>query len=102
MNFILKKKLNEFICGITKMSLYVGLLKCYMDIFWMIRSGILFIAGLLFILFPNKVYKFSAYLRNKTGLKDRINIERDRKYYFHWGIIFIIISILLFGFSITR
>ncbi len=68
----------------------------------MIRSGIFFVGGLLFIFFPDKVYNFSLYLVKMIGLKDRYNIERDRKYYFHWGIIFIIISVLLFGFSITR
>jgi hypothetical protein len=77
-----------------------------MDIFWMIRSGILFVAGLLFILFPDKVYKFTVYLIKKIGLKHRYNIfwdiERDRKYYSHWGIVFIIISIILFVFSIIN
>ncbi len=73
-----------------------------MDIFWMIRSGIFLVAGLMVILFPDRVYKFQKSLNDKLPiLKDRYNIERDRKYYPQLGIIFIIISIILFVYSIT-
>ena len=71
-----------------------------MDIINAIRSGIFFIAGLSFLLFPKKVYKFQIYLIEKLHIK--YNIERDRKYYPHLGIIFIIMSIILFVFSINR
>lgn len=65
-----------------------------------IRSMILFIAGLMIILFPKKVYKFQIYLTEKLHIK--YNVERDRKYYPYTGIIFIIISIILFVFSIVN
>jgi len=72
-----------------------------MDIIWTIRSAIFFVAGLMFLLFPERAYKFSSYLLEKTPiLREKYNLERDRKYYPHWGIIFIIISIILFVYSI--
>ena len=71
-----------------------------MDIFWMIRSGIFFAAGLMVILFPERVYKFQIYLIEKLPIN--YNVERDRKYYSHLGIVFIIISIILFVYSITN
>ncbi len=70
-----------------------------MDIINTIRSVIFFVAGLLLILFPKKVYKFQIYLIKKLPIN--YNVERDRKYYSHLGIIFIIISIILFVYSIT-
>lgn len=69
-----------------------------MDIFNVIRSFILFVTGLVLILFPKKVYKFQTYLIEKLHIK--YNAKRDRKYYAHLGIILIIISIILFIFSI--
>ena len=71
-----------------------------MDIINAIRSFILFVAGLLIMLFPEKVYKFQIYLVEKLHIK--YNVERDRKYYPHLSIIFIIISIILFVFAITH
>jgi len=71
-----------------------------MDIFNAIRSGIFFVAGLLFILFPKKVYKFQVYLIEKLRIK--YNIKRDGEYYSYVGVIFIIISIILFVFSIAN
>ena len=70
-----------------------------MDITNTIRSVIFFVAGLLVILFPKKVYKFQIYLIEKLPIN--YNVERDRKYYPHLGIIFIIILIILFVYSIT-
>lgn len=69
-----------------------------MDIFWLIRSGILFVAGFMLLLYPERAYNFSRYLAAKLHLN--INIERDRKYYRLWGIIFIFISLILFVYSI--
>lgn len=66
----------------------------------MIRSGIFFVAGLIPILFPKKVNKFQNYVLEKLHVKYKIKSEK--KSYFHIGIIFIIISILLFAFSITH
>ncbi len=66
----------------------------------MIRSGIFFVAGLLPILFPKKVNKFQNYVLEK--LHSKYKIKSEKKDYFHIGIIFIIISIILFAFSITH
>jgi len=64
-----------------------------------IRSGIFLVAGLLPILFPKKVYKFQMYLIKKLHIK--YNVKKELKYYPHLGIIFIIISMILFVYSIT-
>ncbi len=66
----------------------------------MIRSGIFFVAGLMPILFPKKVNKFQNYVLEKLHIKYKIKSEK--KDYFHIGIVFIIISIILFAFSITH
>jgi len=71
-----------------------------MDIINAIRSVIFFIPGLAMLLFPKKIYKFQSHLIGK--LHSRYNIKRERKYYPHIGIIFIIISIILFSFSIIN
>ena len=71
-----------------------------MDIFSAIRAGIFLVAGLLPLLFPKKVYRFQIYWIKKLHIK--YNVERDRKYYPYFGVIFIIISIILFVFSITH
>ena len=71
-----------------------------MDIINLIRSCIFFVSGLVTILFPEKVNKFQIYLIEKLHIK--YNVERDRKYYPHIAIILIIISIILFVFSITN
>jgi len=60
------------------------------DIGNLIRSCIFFVAGLVTILFPKKVYKFQIYSIEKLHIK--YNVERDRKYYPHIGIILIIIT----------
>ena len=71
-----------------------------MDIINAIRSGIFFIAGLLLILFPKKVYRFQIYLIEKLHIKYKV--KEEMKYLLYTGVIFIIISTLLFAFSITR
>ena len=71
-----------------------------MDIPNAIRSGIFLVPGLLLIVFPKKVYKFQIYLIEKMHIK--YNIERELKYYPYLGIVFIIISILLFVFAVTH
>ena len=71
-----------------------------MDVFNAIRSSILFVAGLVLILFPEKVYKFQIYLIEKLHIK--YNVERDRKYNLYFGIVLIIVSIILIVVSITN
>ena len=71
-----------------------------MDIINAIRSVIYLVPGLAMHLFPKKVYKFQSYLLGKLHI--RYNLKRERKYYPHIGIIFIIISIILFSFSIIN
>ena len=71
-----------------------------MDIFWMIRSGIFFVAGLIVILFPNRVNKFQNYVLEKFHTKYKI--KNEKKDYYYVGITFIIISIILFVFSIIN
>ena len=54
---------------------------------------------LLLILFPKKVYRFQIYLIEK--LHTKYKVKKDLKYLLYEGVIFVIISILLFAFSIT-
>jgi len=71
-----------------------------MDIINAIRSVIFLVSGLAMILFPKKVYKFQSYLIEKLHIK--YNIKRERKYYPYIGIIFIIVAIILFTYSIIN
>ena len=71
-----------------------------MDYANLIRSGILLVAGLMFLLFPEKVYKLSVFLASKLPFK--INVKRDRKYYPYFGIVWLIISAALFIYAVTR
>ena len=66
----------------------------------MIRSGIFFVAGLIVILFPNRVNKFQNYLLEKFHTKYKIT--NKKKDYYYVGIAFIVISIILFVFSIIN
>ena len=68
-----------------------------MDTIWMIRAGIFLVAGLMVLLFPERVYKFQIYLNEKMPFN--YNVGRDRKYYSSLGIVFIIISIILFVYA---
>jgi hypothetical protein len=71
-----------------------------MDIINAIRSVIFLVPGLAILLFPKKVYKFQVYLVKKLRIK--YNVKRDRKYYPYIGIIFIIVAIILFTYSIIN
>ena len=71
-----------------------------MDIINAIRSVICLVPGLAVLLFPKKVYKFQIYLVKKLRIK--YNVDRDKKYYPYIGIGLIIISIILFTFSIIN
>ncbi len=71
-----------------------------MDIINAIRSVISLVPGLSMLLVPKKVYKFQSYLLGKLHI--RYNLKREAKYYPPAGVIFIIISIILFAFSIIN
>ncbi len=64
----------------------------------LIRSFIFLIAGLISIIFPEKLNKFQNFILEKVHIKKRLRYEK--KPYYHLGIIFIIISIILFVYSI--
>ena len=71
-----------------------------MDIPNAIRSGIFLTAALIIILFPKKVNKFQNYVLEKLHIK--IRIKNERKDYVYTSIVFIIISIILFVYSINQ
>lgn len=71
-----------------------------MDIIFTIRPSIFFVAGLVLILFPGRVYQFQAFVIGKFHI--RYNIKREQKYYTYTGIVFIAISILLLVYSFMR
>jgi len=77
------------------------------DIINAIRSVIFLVPGLAMLLFPKNVYTFQSYMLKKLHIK--YNLKREIEYYHHagkyypyFGIIFIIISIILFSFSIIN
>lgn len=71
-----------------------------MDTINLIRSFIFFVPGIAMLLFPKKVFNFQIYLIKKLGIK--YNLEKEKKNYPRLGIIFIIISLILFVFSVTN
>ncbi len=71
-----------------------------MDIAFFIRSVIFLVAGLLIILYPEKVNKFQKWLINKFRIK--YNLDKEKWAYKYLGIIFIIISVILFIYSISK
>ena len=71
-----------------------------MDILMTIRSCIFLVAGLVSIIFQKQLNNFKNYMLEKLNMKNRKKDER--KVYFYTGIVYIIISIILFVFSITH
>jgi len=71
-----------------------------MDKFNLIRSAIFLTAGLISIIFRKQLNNFKNYLLEKFNMKNRVKDER--KIYFYFGIIFLIISVILFLYSITH
>ena len=64
-----------------------------------IRAIILFIIGVVLILFPKRIYQFQSYVIKK--LHSKYEVKTDRNYNAYYGIIIMIISILLFGIAIN-
>jgi len=71
-----------------------------MDVIFFIRSLIFLVAGLVVILFPEKVYKFQVYILKKLHIKYNITKHKDGNK--NIGIVFIIISVLLFVYAISK
>ena len=71
-----------------------------MDILFLIRSIIFLVAGLVTIIFPKKLNNFKNYLLIKFGFKDRV--KNEIKGYYQLGIIFFLISGILFIVSIKQ
>lgn len=59
----------------------------------MVRGVIVFVMGLVMIVFPNKVYRFQVYLIKKLGIK--YNARKERWSYFYIGIVLIVLGIVL-------
>ena len=64
----------------------------------LIRSGIFLVAGLICIIFPKQLNNLKNRFFTKLNMKKWVRDER--KVYIYLGIIFIIISIILFVFAI--
>ena len=64
----------------------------------MIRAIIFFVAGILPILFPRQVNSFQNFVLR--ALHTRYRIRYEKRYYYNIGIIFIVISVVLFVISI--
>ena len=79
---------------------YTNVLKLSMDNFMLIRSGIFLIAGLVTIIFKKQLNNFKNNMLQRLHMENRIKDER--KSYIYLGIIFIIISMILFAYSITH
>lgn len=70
-----------------------------MDIKYLVRSLIFLIAGLATLFYPKNVYKFQT--RFISLLHLRFRLKEDREQYKALGIIFIIISVILFLVSMS-
>ena len=64
-----------------------------------IRSIIFLIAGLTLIIFPKQVFKFQIYVLKKLPFK--IDFKKEYKYHPYLGVVFIVISVVLFVYSVT-
>ncbi|MFC1722741.1 hypothetical protein ACFL0V_01250 [Nanoarchaeota archaeon] len=71
-----------------------------MDIFMAIRSGIFFIAGIVSIIFRKQLNNMKN--RLFTKLKYPKLAKDERKAYLYIGMVFILISVILFVYSITH
>jgi len=71
-----------------------------MDIPNVMRGFIFLFSGLFLLLKPDTVFQFQQYVLNKLPFK--YNVEKERKYYPIFGIIFFIISIVLFVISFSH
>ncbi len=65
----------------------------------MIRAVIIFVAGLMPLLFPKQVNSFQNYFLKKIHINYRI--WYGKKYYQYTGLGFIIVSMILFVYSIS-
>jgi len=66
----------------------------------LIRSGIFLVGGLVSILFHKQLNNWKNHMLKRLHL-DKM-IKDERKGYIYTGIFFIVISIILFVYSITR
>ena len=66
----------------------------------LIRSGIFLVAGLICIIFPEQLNNLKNRFFTKLNMKKWVRDER--KVYIYIGIVFIIISIILFVFAISN
>ena len=64
-----------------------------------IRSIILFIFGVVLILFPERIFKFQAYVLRKLHIK--YDTETDGKYNVFFGVILIVVSMILLVIALT-
>lgn len=65
---------------------------------WVFRAGIFFVAGVITLLIPKKVFRFQQWVLRKLHI--RYDIEKEYKYLPYVGISFIIIAGLLLVYSL--
>jgi hypothetical protein len=64
-----------------------------------IRAILLFVIGVILILFPARIYRFQVYIIQKLHVK--YDERTGRNYNAHYGIVIIIVSMILFAVAIT-
>ena len=64
-----------------------------------IRSIIFFVAGVVLILFPKRIFKFQAYVIGK--LYSKYDAEKDTNHNVLFGVILVVISMILLGIVLT-
>jgi hypothetical protein len=69
-----------------------------MDIFNMIRAGIFLVAGLITIIFKERLNAF----KNRLLVRFNFKSKDEKRSYIYVGILFIVIAIVLFVYSITH
>ena len=68
----------------------------------LIRSLIFLVPGLALVFLPEEVRRFQNSVLDRLHPKLHIKKERVRESYRYSGMVFIVISIMLFVFSVTR
>ena len=66
----------------------------------LIRSGIFFVGGIVSIIFRERLNNFKNRMLKKLNLKKWVKDER--KGYVYTGIVLLIISLILFVYSVSR
>jgi drug/metabolite transporter (DMT)-like permease len=64
-----------------------------------IRSILLFVIGVVLILFPERIFRYQAYVIGK--LNSKYDAEKDTNHNVLFGVILVLVSMVLLGVALT-